>query len=120
MRKVTINQEKLLEILRENRETHKADYEDAYKGYLETCKEKLEQLLEEFNAGDRETVQWSQIPPQNQVKDYDRVIRMLELSVDDEVELTVDEFANYVQDDWHWKESWALSNSHYITKTRAI
>lgn len=120
MNKVTVKQDALLEILRENRTTHKADYEDAYKGYLETCKEKLEELLEEFNAGKRETVQWNQTQPKNQVKEYDRVIRMLELSVDDEIELTAEEFANYVQDDWHWKESWSLSNSHYITKTRGI
>ena len=120
MRKVTIKQDDLLEILRENRETHKTDYEDAYKGYLETCKEKLQELLDGFENGEFETVHWTEFPPQSQVKDYDRVIRMLELSVDDEIELTAEEFANYVQDDWHWKEAWALTNSSYMAKTRAI
>ena len=120
MKKVTVKQDTLLEILRENRETHKTDYEDAYKGYLETCGETLMKLLEEFNAGERETVQWTEYPPQSQVKDYDRVIRMLELSVDSEIELQADEFANFVQDDWHWKDNWLISNSNYITKTRSI
>ncbi len=119
MRKVTVKQEELLEILRENRKTHKADYEDAYKGYLDSCKEKLQELIEGFESGDIETVQWTEFPPQSQVKDYDRVIRMLELSVDDEIELSADEFANYVQDDWHWKDNWAVANAAYIGKTRA-
>ena len=120
MRKVTVKQDQLLEILRENREKHKADYEDAYKGYLETCKEKLAELLVKFEQGEIETMQWREIPPQSQVKDYDRVIRMLELSVDDEIELTAEEFSNFVQDDWHWKESWTISNSNYMAKTRSV
>ena len=120
MKKVTVKQDELLGILRENRETHKTDYEDAYKGYLETCGEKLMELLEEFKAGEREIVQWTEFPPQSQVKDYDRVIRMLELSVDSEIELAADEFANFVQDDWHWKDNWTISNSAYLTKTRGI
>lgn len=120
MRKVTVKQNELLVIIRENRDTHKADYEDAYAGYLETCKELLEELLEDFNEGERDTVQWTEFPPQSQVKDYDRVIRMLELSVDSEIELSADEFANFVQDDWAWKDQWTLSNSAYIGKTRSI
>ncbi len=120
MKKVTINQKDLLVILRENRDTHEADYKDAYEGYLETCVETLEKILQDFKAGLRETVQWTEFPPQSQVKDYDRVIRMLELSVDNEIELTADEFANYVQDDWNWKDNWTVSNSAYLTKTRGI
>ena len=120
MKKVTVKQTELLEILRENRETHKTDYEDAYKGYLETCTETLEDILEDFKSGKLEIVQWTEFPPQSQVKDYDRVIRMLELSVDSEIELAADEFANFVQDDWHWKDSWTISNSAYMSKTRGI
>lgn len=118
MRKVTINQNELLVILRVNRDIHEADYKDAYAGYLETCVEALEEMLKEFKDGERETVQWTEFPPQSQVKDYDRVIRMLELSVDNEIELTADEFANFVQDDWHWKDNWTITNSNYISKTR--
>ena len=120
MKQVTVKQNELLEILRENRETHKTDYEDAYAGYLETCAETLAEMLKGFKAGNLEIVQWTEFPPQSQVKDYDRVIRMLELSVDSEIELAADEFANFVQDDWHWKENWILSNSNYIGKTRSI
>lgn len=120
MKKVTINQNELLVILRENRDTHKTEYEDAYAGYLETCIEALEKILKEFKNGKCETVEWTEFPPLTQVKDYDRVIRMLELSVDNEIELTSDEFANFVQDDWYWKENWTLANSNYISKTRGI
>ena len=120
MRTVTIERKKLLGILRENRNTHEDEYKDAYAGYLTTCVERLETLLSEFKAGDREMVNWGERPPHSQVKDYDRVIRMLELSVDDIIELTSEEFANYVQDEWHWKQSWELGNSNYIATARAV
>lgn len=115
MRAVTINKGELLDILTVNREKHESEYKDAYEGYLKACLESLETYLKKFKAGECERVRWSEIPPHNQVKDYDRVIHMLTLSVDEVIELTSDEFANYVQDEWHWKENWALSNSKYMT-----
>ncbi len=42
---------------------------------------------------------------------------MLYLSVDDNIELMVEEFKNYVQDDWDWKTRWMSSNSGYMTKS---
>ncbi len=115
MKSVTIDKSELLIILEENRDTHEAEYIDAYEGYLKACVESLEMYLEKFKEENCEQVVWGEFPPQSQIKDYDRVIRMLELSVDGEIELTSEEFANYVQDDWHWKQNWTLSNSKYMS-----
>jgi len=115
MRAVTINKGELLDILTENRTKHEAEYKDAYEGYLKACVKSLESHLKRFKAGECEKVKWKEVPPVNQTKDYDRVIYMLNLSVDEVIELTSDEFQNYVQDDWHWKEHWGLSNSKYMT-----
>ena len=48
------------------------------------------------------------------VKDYDRAIGMLEMSIDNEVEITSLEFQHYIQDDWGWKNSFLLSNTKYL------
>ena len=38
---------------------------------------------------------------------------MLEMSVDDEIELTEEEFSNIILDDWNWKRNFARLNSNY-------
>ncbi len=115
MRTVTINKGELLDILTANRDKHEAEYKDAYEGYLKACLDSLESYLKRFKAGECEKVRWSETPPVDNTKDYNRVIHMLGLSVDEVIELTHEEFQNYVEDDWHWKESWRLSNSKYST-----
>ncbi len=49
-------------------------------------------------------------------KEYDRVIKMLEMSVDTQIELSSSEFQNYVMDDWAWSDNAKLSNSTYTAK----
>jgi len=52
--------------------------------------------------------------PMNQTPEYDQAIRMLEMSVEDEVELTAGEFSQFVMDRWHWKQQFSATNSAYI------
>ena len=52
--------------------------------------------------------------PINQIKEYDRAIKMLEMSVDNDITLSEQEFAEYVLDDWHWKNQFTLTNSAYL------
>jgi hypothetical protein len=42
-----------------------------------------------------------QIKPTSYIKSYDTVIRMLEMSDELVVELTMQEFNQYVEDEWH-------------------
>ena len=115
MRTVKVNKAELAKILEGNRAKHKDEYKDAFEGYVKTAIEKLEENLAKFKDGEITKLRWNEQPPTSNVKDYDRVIQMLEMSVDAEIELTSEEFQNFVQDDWHWKESWRLSNSKYMT-----
>lgn len=52
--------------------------------------------------------------PIDRTKDYDRVIAMLEMSVEDEVELEEHDFDRYVLDNWEWKDLAYSTNSQYI------
>jgi hypothetical protein len=53
----------------------------------------------------------------DQTKDYDRVIRMLEMTVDEIITIGAVEFQQYVMDDWTWKEQFTASNSAYLVDT---
>lgn len=56
--------------------------------------------------------------PENYSKDYDRAIRLVELSVYDKVSLNSTEFEQYVLNNWTWKEKFLASNSGYVGNVR--
>ena len=51
--------------------------------------------------------------PRCHSKDYDEIIMMMEMEVQNEVSLTQDEFSKYVQDQWHWKSDFDFISSSY-------
>lgn len=121
MERVTVRKGELLTALRENREAHRAIFEEACDGYQAEAIRLLEGHLERIKSGKRVTV-YVQLPePVDHTKDYDRVIRMVEMSVDNEVELEAQDFASYVMDDWRWKAAFLTTNSAYsASATRAL
>lgn len=115
MKTVTVDKKELQEVLIKNRDKHQAAYKEAFEGYINASIESLEKILVKFKSGETTKVKWDESRPTNNTKDYDRVIKMLKMSIDESIELTSDEFANFVQDDWHWKDHWTLSNSKYMS-----
>jgi hypothetical protein len=110
----TIQKDQLLEILRENRASHMAEFEKAVEGYRKLREAQLEEQLADIRAG-RIREKWQALPvPFNQQKDYDRVIRLIELDISDVVTLNEAEVAQYVMDDWHWKQNFTASTSYYV------
>jgi hypothetical protein len=118
MRTVKVKAVDLLKILKLNRAGHRENYEKAFDGYRKECIRVLEQNLNLLKEGKKQAVQFSEIPPDDHTEDYDRVIAMLEMSVDKTIELTASDFAQYVQDNWVWKHSWTASNSKYSEALR--
>jgi hypothetical protein len=113
METVKIKRGELLAILKTNRETHRAIFLEALEGYRKMAIEELGVMLSDAKAGRKIRRAVSLIEPMDQTKDYDRAIRMMELEVREEVELTPAEFAQYVMDDWRWKDQFIHSNITY-------
>lgn len=118
MRVVKVVAEQLLNKLIENRANHEKDYEDAKTGYLETAKEKLDELLGQVADGILINPHLNLTVPDSHLEDYDRAIEMLRWHTEGEIELAEEEFAQYVQDNWSWKHRWTTSNVAYISKSR--
>jgi hypothetical protein len=53
--------------------------------------------------------------PQDHTRDYDRMIKMLQMHQDDLFTLDDFQFAEYVMDDWGWKRQWGTSNSEFVS-----
>ena len=123
MNAININREKLLGIVRENREKHQKEFLEAVEDYkllrVQFAADNLEiaQKNVELTAAGRydDLVQFKYAPggPNSYTKDYDRATRMLELSVDDTIELEEDVFNQLVLDEWHWKNNFSVSNVAY-------
>jgi hypothetical protein len=109
MKSVTVDKKWLIEQVVINQEQHEATFQKALAGYRKRVLGLVHKLLANIEEGKTDRVFISETPPTNHKRDYKRVVAMLMASVDDEVTLSADEFASYVQDDWHWKQEWNTS-----------
>lgn len=113
---VRINKNELLTTLKKNRDEHREIFLEALDGYHKAAVKALEDRVAEAKQNKKISLAFRLIEPQDQTKQYDRVIKMLEMSVDEIVELTQSEFAMYVMDDWNWTGQFLASNSTYSAK----
>lgn len=137
---VTIERSKLLEAITENKKTHDEIHENALQGYYKRVKEEIQKridLLTPLKESFQKTLsevhpetgiavalntehQYSLfnlgVPfPSNHSDDYNRAIRMVELSAHELFSLSEKEFAQYVMNDWAWRQDFLASNSLYLS-----
>jgi hypothetical protein len=121
MQSVTIAKQKLVEILMANRAKHLTEYNAAVVQFRQAARKLLQDALDavvpdEAPIGIVEKLKNLYITleaPQQYLKEYDKALKMLDLSVKDEIEITNSEFSYYVEDDWDWKERFSASNRLY-------
>ena len=76
--------------------------------------EELDRRLEDAKNGRKINLYFELVEPMNQTSDYKRAIGMLEMSVEDVIELTQDEYSCYVLDEWRWSGQFAITSSRYL------
>src|ERR1700756_651161 len=113
MHSVKVKRVELLEKIKKNREGHRDLFLRAQEGYRLDVIAELEQHLKD--ARDRKKISRSlSLPePQDHTEDYDSVIAMLEMSVDETIELDASSFQQYVLDKWSWKRAADVTNIAY-------
>ena len=113
MGSVTIEKDKLIAKIVENRTEHEKIYTEAVDGYKLILAHELKEKLEKLTNGELVDPHLSANKPTNHLKEYDCTISMLKYDVHSQVVLTKEEFNNYVLDDWSWKNAYmsgALAN----------
>ena len=73
----------------------------------------LDARLHDACKGRRIDVSISLPQPEDYTDDYDRVLEMLNYEVNGVVEFDQHEFAQYVQDDWGWKNRFLDTSMMY-------
>jgi hypothetical protein len=127
---VRVSKDDLLKKLKYNRTEHEKTYNeimavrqtkilDELHGFKAKFKKALADRMDKATS-DVEytppsiTLSISSLKPENHTGDYDRVISLLELSLDEELELNSSEFNQYVNDDWSWKKSFVTCSGTYL------
>lgn len=120
MKDVRIKKTELQEIVRKNRNEHRDLFVLAQKAYRKKVIDVLDaELTEARNGRVFNMVRITQLTaPEDHTADYDRVLRMLDMECERIVTLTQREFSQLVDDDWDWGQSWALSNSQYVSSPK--
>ena len=116
MKMVKVKKSELLEILKKNRQSHRTMFEKAQKGYRKEAIRLLDEALKDAREG-RKVKTFIQLDaPIDQTEDYDVAIKMVEMSVDGNIELSEQDFKCYILDQWHWRQICLTTNSFYAGK----
>lgn len=116
MRTVRINKGELVDVLTKNRRKHKEDYEKAFREYREEALVEIALQVAKLKDGERIHLCVNDRPPESHEQEYDLALMMLNMSVDQVIELTAEQFDEFVNDNWNWKRGWNAMNMKYLTK----
>lgn len=118
MQRVTVDKSEFIERVRANRERHRSVFEKALTGYRGRMVAELERRIHDLSRR-RRVEQYLGLPePEDHSADYDRVLTMAEMSVHATIELSEDEFAMYVMDQWRWKQDFSETTARYLRADR--
>lgn len=115
MNEVKVGRLELLDRVLKNRESHIKAYEESMVGYREALKGELEAKLVELSEGDLPEGPSYLDVPFTKEKEYDRIIDMLNMSIENTLIIDSTDFDRYVRDNWSWSTSFASNSSIYTT-----
>lgn len=114
MRNVRVARDEFVTTLQENRDRHQVVFEKALEGYQARLLRELERRIHDLRRGRKISVYISLPEPEDHTEDYDRVLAMARMSVEDTIELTEDAFGMYVMDQWDWKNDFTATTGRYL------
>lgn len=118
MRTVRLDRDRLVAVVQDNRDAHRAVFEQALEGYRRRWTRELERRLEDVRQGRQIDQRFSLPEPEDHTDDYDRVLTMARMSIDEVIELDEEEFARYVMDQWSWKHNFTRTATMYTRRLR--
>jgi hypothetical protein len=116
--RIKVNKSDLLNTLKESRKSHAAEYSKAKTGFKKLLEKELEKKLADLRSGKKVELTFQNRKPDSHINDYDEVIEMLELSTDVEIELSHQQWKQYIKNEWDWLKTWSLSNANYLSAAK--
>lgn len=116
MRDITVFIPDLVDKIRANREAHREKFLKAQEAFRARAIEELDRRLADARNGSRINLYIDLPEPKDHTADYDRVLEMLAMHVEDTIDLSEKDVQMYVQDDWGWKREFELTNLVYAVE----
>jgi hypothetical protein len=113
MKEVRVHTEELKAKVQLNRDAHRDVYLTAMDGYRKVVIDWFNEQLDKAQNGMPFVTYLHEPMPEDHTDDYDVVLSMLAMSIDETITLTLSEYRQYVMDDWGWKESFSTTTSKY-------
>jgi hypothetical protein len=115
---MTFAVEKLVDILKKNRAEHEKMATEAKENYIKQLKEELAKKLDLLMQGKAVNPHSSLAVPQDNLKQYNIAISMLEMTNDSFIVLDEHQYNQYVNDEWTWTERFLETASMYSDTAR--
>ena len=112
--KYKVDKAELIEKIKANRNSHAKIVFKAQEVYRKRAIEELDARLAAAKKGKPFNLHIMLPPPSSHLADYDRVLGLLGMSVESEVQITETEYSQYVLDDWGWSSEFTMTNSNYV------
>lgn len=114
---VKVNKAQLIAKITEERDKHKALYDEAVEVYKERFVAEAQRYAEEAvkrAARGKAFTMFNWLPvPEEHTEDFDRALQMLEWELGDEVVLDESDFRTLVQNQWGWMRNFTASTMSY-------
>ena len=116
---VTVKRDELLERLRENREKHEREFNQAISQWQDELRSTIDAIKPDQElAFPHGLEQLREDCPVSHVNDYDQAIDMFGMCVTEEIKLDSDAFNTFCRDEWGWKDS--LANNRFYRSVGVI
>jgi hypothetical protein len=118
MRSVIVNKAELMKVLQDNKKKHVKDFEESVKDYKKAALKVAKEHVELAKTGDLDQIAKIRAMPQRPTSyedSYNRAIRMMEMSIEENIELEEQIFNQLVLDEWSWKNNFVATGALYKT-----
>lgn len=114
MNEVTVQKTELLSVILKNKEEHLKEYKAMMIEFKKSLLLNLQDLIEINSTREKGFLKRiTESEPENHEEDYNKIISMLQMSINDEIVLDNREYDKYVLNNWSWKESFEFSKTSY-------
>ncbi len=113
MQIIKVRKAELLEKVRINRDAHRELFLKAQEGFRQRAIEELDDMLRLAKEGRDVRLYVGLEAPEDHTDEYNRAIEMLEMETGDEVQITRQDFAQLVRNEWAWFHNATIKNTLY-------
>jgi len=115
---MTVYKQDLINALKDHKLAHIEDYEKAVVVYFQDLTKKFHDLTADaISSKFRDDEYRYHIPkPINVVNNYNKYIGFLEMSKEEEILISLQQYNAYMNDEWEWAKRATVSNALYSSK----